>query len=318
MSNDLHSNGKVHIGRRKFLKGALVSAVAVTAAGPATPGQLFAAPTDLAKRALYSPAGIAFSNDNKLYVADSGNYNVHEFDANGKLLRSFGAPGAGKGELNFPTDVAVYADRLYAIDTNNGRIVVFDRTTGAFIRNIGSLGGSADRLFTPQGIFVDGNKAFVANTRSHNCQIWDLALGKVVSVIGIFGDESSVPKKGDADLRFRLPTAIVADPKTGAIFIADSKHRRIVYTDATGGFIAQFDAKATGKKLSEPTDLAFYNDEIYVADSGNKRIVRIHTKTGVPRVLSGTWANPVGVDIREGVLAISDAPDKVMTIKIPG
>lgn len=322
MANTLkRKNSIIDEARRSFLKGALLAASSAALA-TCFPLKVFAAPSSQKESALYSPRGLALATDGKLYVADAGNYCVRIFDSEGRLVGSLGGPGDGIGEFNYPTDLFVDGDQLAVVDTNNGRICFYNRHNGNFIKTLGSLGGSADRLFSPSGIAIRANRMYVANTRSNCCQIWNLDDGKIVGVIGILGDEASLPKAKDRDIRFRLPTAIEISPNGKTIFIADSKHGRVVICDDSGGFIAQIDAAETGTLLQRPQDICYSEGELFICDTGNKRVVRINSETGKVRVLEGNWNEPVGIDVMNGLLAVSDdhadpAKSRVMTVKIP-
>lgn len=73
------------------------------------------------------PAGVAIGLDDDVYVADGyGNACVHHFDAEGRLLGSWGAPGGGAGEFHLPHAVAVAPDgRVVVADRENDRLQVF-------------------------------------------------------------------------------------------------------------------------------------------------------------------------------------------------
>src|SRR5438477_273239 len=72
-------------------------------------------------RPLVAPGG-------DLYVTDGyGNARVHRFSAEGRLLQSWGEPGAGPGQFNLPHGIAVLADgRVLVADRENDRIQLFD------------------------------------------------------------------------------------------------------------------------------------------------------------------------------------------------
>lgn len=312
----------INEGRRRFLKGAFLTATSAALVSTCLPMKVFAGPSSQKESALYSPQGLALTPDGKLYVADAGNYCVRIFDPEGRMIGSLGGPGTGIGEFNFPSDVFVFGDTLAVVDTNNGRICFYNRLNGEYIKTLGSLGGSADRLFSPSGIAIRGNRMYIANTRSHCCQIWDLEKAKVTGVIGIFGDEASKLKAKDRDIHLRLPTAVEIAPNGKTIFIADSKHGRVVICNENGGFVGQIDATETGTPLSRPQDIRYSRGELFICDTGNKRIVRVSAESGKVRVIEGNWNEPVGIDVMDGLIAVSDAhrdpaKSRVMTVKLP-
>jgi DNA-binding beta-propeller fold protein YncE len=81
------------------------------------------------------PNGIAVTSTQTVYVADSGANQIKMFGSNGGLVRSFGTPGWGSGQLDFPTDIVFDETRseLYVAEHNNRRISVFD-PNGVWLR----------------------------------------------------------------------------------------------------------------------------------------------------------------------------------------
>ena len=72
---------------------------------------------------------VALAPDGELYVADGyGNARVHRFDADGRLLGSWGEPGSGPGQFNLPHGIAVdRRGRVYVADRENSRVQIFSR-----------------------------------------------------------------------------------------------------------------------------------------------------------------------------------------------
>ena len=73
------------------------------------------------------PTNVAVSPAGDLYVADGyGNARIHRFDVEGRLLRSWGEPGAGPGQFRIPHGIAVGQDgTVYVADRENSRIQLF-------------------------------------------------------------------------------------------------------------------------------------------------------------------------------------------------
>jgi sugar lactone lactonase YvrE len=77
------------------------------------------------------PAAVAVDRNGDMFVADGyGNCQVHRFDSEGSLVKSWGAPGTSKPvEFNLPHGIAVDdEDRVMVCDRDNHRIQVFDKS----------------------------------------------------------------------------------------------------------------------------------------------------------------------------------------------
>jgi len=81
------------------------------------------------------PAGIFVTPEGEIFIADGyANCQVHHFDAEGKLIRSWGAPGNGPGEFNLPHGVWLdRRGRVLVADRENDRMQVFTRE-GEWVR----------------------------------------------------------------------------------------------------------------------------------------------------------------------------------------
>src|SRR6476620_6112686 len=82
-----------------------------------------------------SPTGIAINPaNNNIYVVDSGNNRIQEFDNNGTFLTQWGSIGSGDMQFNKPTGIAVDSNtgNVYVVDSGNNRIQKFD-SSGNFI-----------------------------------------------------------------------------------------------------------------------------------------------------------------------------------------
>jgi DNA-binding beta-propeller fold protein YncE len=70
----------------------------------------------------------ALSPRGDIYVSDGyGNGRIHQYSPDGKLMRSWGEPGSGKGQFNLPHNISCDEDGwVYVADRENHRIQVFD------------------------------------------------------------------------------------------------------------------------------------------------------------------------------------------------
>jgi DNA-binding beta-propeller fold protein YncE len=75
----------------------------------------------------HRPTNVALARDGSLFVTDGyGNARVHKFAADGRLLFSWGEPGAGPGQFNLPHGIALDSEgRVFVADRENSRIQIF-------------------------------------------------------------------------------------------------------------------------------------------------------------------------------------------------
>ncbi|MGH8047451.1 MAG: NHL repeat-containing protein [Chthoniobacterales bacterium] len=203
--------------------------------------------------------------------------------------------------LSAPADVFVDATgRLWVADTNNNRVLLFENASNLFNTpfadrvygqpDFGTATAAAtqSKLASPNGVCVDpAGTLWVADTGSHRVMAWKIA--------------AAIPNGMPADRvlgQATFTTAVAATSQTGLfsprgiaaddahVWVADSGSNRVVmYANfpAINGapanlvlgqatYIASTPAtSATG--MTSPTSVALFDGILYVADSGNNRVV---------------------------------------------
>jgi len=73
------------------------------------------------------PTGVAISSAGDIFVSDGyGNARVHKFNAEGKLLFSWGEPGSKPGQFRLPHNIWIdREDRIWISDRENSRVQIF-------------------------------------------------------------------------------------------------------------------------------------------------------------------------------------------------
>ncbi len=76
----------------------------------------------------YGPRRIAIGPDHSVYVVDQGHTRIVKSSPDGRVLAVWGSKGAGDGQFDDPTSVAVdpTTNKVYVADPRNRRIQVFD------------------------------------------------------------------------------------------------------------------------------------------------------------------------------------------------
>ena len=211
-----------------------------------------------------SPAGIAIDSAGNVFVADSVNNRIQQFDQNGNYLGEWGALGSGNAQFDFPAGIAIASDgTIYVVDTNNGRVQMFD-TTGSYTGEWGSPGLSDGEFSSPSFVAIDStDNIYVADQGNDRVQKFTTG-GVYLSQWGA---------SGAANGEFFAPTGLALDPG-GNIFVVDSGNNRIQVFSPSGSYITQWGVDGSGNgQFNNPQGIGIGSDgTIYVADRDNLRI----------------------------------------------
>jgi len=132
--------------------------------------------------------------EDKLYVADIKNGEIHVFDkTTGNPVKRFGKKGEAEENLSLPTNLTFDRDGiLYVSDAGRFQIVKYDRD-GHYLGAIGKLGSNPGTFARPRGLATDRNKRLYAVDASFdNIQMFD-EKGRLLLWFGHFGKAGRLP-----------------------------------------------------------------------------------------------------------------------------
>ena len=100
---------------------------------------------------LLAPRGIAVSENDKIYVAETENHRISVWDENGTFILAWGSSGANDGQFKKPTGIAAFEGKVYIAEWEGHRVQVFDEN-GNFLRKWGGYGTADGQFKNPWGI----------------------------------------------------------------------------------------------------------------------------------------------------------------------
>ena len=255
---------------------------------------------------LYCPSSIDATPSGYVYVADTFNHRVQEFDSNGKFINQWSAPPKG-----YPPSAAVDSSgNVYVVGSRDNCIVKYDKD-GNVIVQWGSEGSGNGQFERPSGIAISssGNVYIVdeGNNRIEefdsngnylnqwgkkgisNGQFWDPEGATVDSQGNVYVADTGntcikkfnsngtylmqLGSSGNNNGQFNNAMGVAVD-SSGNIYVADTNNNRIQKFDSQGNYITHWGSRGTDDGQFEyPNDVAVdSSSNVYVVDTNNNRI----------------------------------------------
>lgn len=263
---------------------------------------------------LGSVKGIDLSPGGNVWVADSGNNRVAEFEPDGDFVKQFGLNGAGEGEFKAPSGIDVDEDgNVWVVDQENNRVQKFTEA-GAYLSEFGGAGSGEGQLNTPTGV-VAGSKGrlWIADTANNRVQEFSVYGARAE----LTAHSSSFGSHGTASGQFKAPAGAAIDPD-GDVWIVDRDNHRVQQFSSSGEFISQF---GSGESLLwTPSDLAIDSaGDVWVADTGN-HVIREFSPSGeqISVFELGVWPKAIAVDDEDNILAFHTYPQELVRLDQSG
>jgi sugar lactone lactonase YvrE len=120
------------------------------------------------------PTNLAIDSQGRLYVSDSLNFRIQQFDADLQFVRTIGAKGDMPGYFGQPKGLAVDSDdHLYVVDSNFEAVQIFN-SDGALLLYFGTEGTGPGQFWLPAGIFIGpDDRIWVADAYNRRLQVFD-------------------------------------------------------------------------------------------------------------------------------------------------
>ncbi len=308
---------------------------------------------------LNNPSSIAVDASGNVFVADTANHRVRKISSGSRIITSVAGTGtegfSGDGlpaiaaNLNRPNGVAVDSrGNLFVADTENCRIRKVSLGSGIISTAAGNgqFGFSGDNgpanqagLYRPYGVAINSTgDLYIAD-------YWNNRVRKVSATSGIITTVAGNGKfeySGDGGLAIEAglgrPKGVAVDSMDN-LYVADTENFRIRKVNVQNGIINTFagtgtagfsgdNGPALSSKLSWPYGMSFdTSGNLYFTDSGNQRIRKIATATGLISTVAGDggkgysgddgpalaakFRNPYGVGVAsDGTIFVADSENR--------
>lgn len=212
------------------------------------------------------PEGICLFKDGRVAVADTHYHRVVFFDRQGKELGRMGTLGRKPGEFIYPVAIVQDdAENFYVCEYgDNDRVQKFTKT-GKFLAAFGSFGTEPGQFQRPSGIVWHEKRVYVVDAFNNRIQAFSDS-GEFLEVLGA--------KQHDAALQY--PYDITAS-QSGELYVIEYGAGRVSKFDLQGRLLGQYGTTGPGEnQFSTPWGLGISsNSRLFVADTGNRRIVEL-------------------------------------------
>jgi len=219
----------------------------------------------------FSYAGqAAFDHSGRVFILDSYNAHVEEFDTNGDFITQWGSQGSGPGQFDLPYGLAVSSDgHVYVSDGNNSRVEMFSND-GVFEHQFGSLGTNTAQFEFPEVIAVDSsNNLYVVDAPGGTFDNYRVQKFDRNGVFQLQWGPPVVNTAGSIQIG-----GIATDPGNN-VYVADGANHRVQKFSSTGAFLSEWGTFGTGpSQFNQPSGIAVdpSGNFVYVSDTYNSRV----------------------------------------------
>ena len=249
---------------------------------------------------------IAVDSSGSIYLTGYGR--IQKFDSSGSPLAHWGTLGSGDGQFGDSLGgIAVDGSgNIYVTDTLNYRVQKFD-SSGNFLAKWGTMGKGDGQFRDPHGIAVDSaGNVYVTDSGNKRVQKFDSS-GNFLAKWQI----SSIFYEGLNP----FPGSVVAVDSAGNVYVNDY-FNQLQKLDGNGNLLAKWGTKGSAAGFfNNPLGVALDSStNIYVADSGNKRVQKFDSSGNFLAAWgsygsgAGQFTDPSDVTVnRSGDVYVSDS-----------
>lgn len=237
----------------------------------------------------------------RIIVCDSSNNSIQFFDRKGTFLSNFNSGSDPTTSIIKPVSLAVdKQNRFFILDGQACQVKVFEGG-GSFLFSIGRKGSQEGELDNPTDIALDSSgNIYVVDSGNNRVAVFD----KNGNFSKVFGDKELLHPWGIA-------------VNGSSLYVSDTGNHRIVtfsMQGVKGDVIGQRGIQPN--QFNYPTGIQIDGKgQLWIADSGNNRIIRI--KKGLDNLAVG-WDSqaiePTGLIEHEGLIYVADKASSLVNV----
>ncbi len=255
----------------------------------------------------FRPQGVTWHGAN-LFVADTENHSLRFVDLDKGIVTTAAGTGnqgpwisfGGKGQdvsLTSPWDVCAKNKTVYIAMAGNHQIWRYDIRSGnvapfAGTGQEGIIDGKTNeaQLAQPSGLSIDGNTLYLADSEVSSVRKINLETNELTTIVGLGLFEFGHKDGNNEGALFQHPLGLCVAGKF--VFVADTYNSSIRMINLDKGETSTLITRTEDSKvckpddpscdilpLYEPSDVKFYQNMLYIADTNNHLIRKFDLKT---------------------------------------
>jgi RHS repeat-associated protein len=256
---------------------------------------------------LKEPQGAVAVSGGTVYVLDTGDSRVKEFNSYGEFRTQFGEATIYGKALKTPEGIATDSEGdIWVADTGNNRVIELTAE--------GKQKADITGFSKPSAVAVGAEgKVWVANAGGNDVKVYEYR--ETYEEEEDFSLSKTIGSKGTGEDEFVEPQGIAIGAE-GDVYVADTGNNRVEELSAAGKYVGVFGKEGSGNgQLKAPDGIATDSaGDVWVADSANNRI-EAFSKTGTflqtfgkEGASEGQLKSPKGVSVDlEGDVWVADS-----------
>lgn len=196
-----------------------------------------------------------------VFVSDKNNHRIQRYDRELNFISILDGGGeTGEGGFEYPGGVAQSArGNLYLSDPFNGKLLKYSRE-GKFLLEFGGIGYAEGNTVEPGSIGITPNENVIVADAVRNLLLYFDEFGNFLH------------SRGEGIIKAPVALSVGSN---GDVFLLDAEAYSIFIFRENSSEYSEIRLSEFKSFLTTPADIAVRNDELYVLDSHNSKILQL-------------------------------------------